>query len=150
MTVRKSPDLKLLQGNPGNRPVGKGGKSKTGRPLPPADLAGEAFAEWCRITDYLERVGHIEMVDHAALVVYCSSWAAYDAARKAFEEHGPLVTGRDGGLVKNPAAQIMNDASKTMALYGAKFGFSPRDRQALGLTSGGGDEDDMDAALRAL
>ncbi|GIH10327.1 hypothetical protein Rhe02_83940 [Rhizocola hellebori] len=108
--------------------------SKTAKPLPPSDLKGEAFAEWARITAFLE-VGHIESIDHAALVVYCSAWAMFDAARKAFETHGPLMVGRDGGLVKNPSAQIMNDAAKIMLSYEAKFGFTPRDRINLGIST---------------
>lgn len=145
---RKSPDLKVLRGNPGNRAVSAPG-SVSGRPVPPADLSGEAFAEWARITTYLERVGRIESVDYAALVVYCSAWALFDGARRALDEHGPLVVGRDGGLVKNPAAQVMRDASDTMLKFGARFGFTPRDRQNLGIgVDDGGD--DLDDALGAL
>lgn len=146
----QAPDLKLLHGNPGKRPVGRVSKSATGRPTPPADLSGEAYAEWCRITAYLERVGKIEHVDYAALTVYCSAWAMFDSARQALDEHGPLVRGRDGGLVKNPAAQIMKDASDVMLKFGARFGFTPKDRQNLGIVSSDDDGDDMDAALKAL
>lgn len=149
MSVRKSPDVKALNGNPGNRALSTNGKSATGTPQPPADLRGEAFAEWCRVTDFLQRTGHIEKIDHAALVVYCSAWGMFDAARKQFEEYGPLTVGRDGGFVKNPAAQIMTDASKIMAQYGAKFGFTPRDRVTLGMTSGE-DESSIEDALNGL
>ncbi|MDM4718470.1 phage terminase small subunit P27 family [Micromonospora sp. WMMA1363] len=150
MADSKSPDLKMLQGNPGNRPVGAKAASKTGCPSPPADLRGEAFAEWSRITAYLERVGRIEAVDYAALVVYCSAWALFDSARRALDEHGPLVVGRDGGLVKNPAAQVMRDASDTMLKFGGRFGFTPRDRQNLGIGADVEGGDDLDAHLRAL
>jgi P27 family predicted phage terminase small subunit len=150
MADRKAPELKLLHGNPGNRPVSSKTKSATGRPSPPADLKGEAFAEWCRITTYLEKVGHIESVDYAALVVYCSAWAMFDSARRAYEEKGPLIVGRDGGLVKNPAAQIMRDASDTMLKYGAKFGFTPKDRQNMGITNDPDDGDDLERQLTAL
>lgn len=150
MTVQKSPQLKLLQGNPGNRPVPGKSKSTTGRPLPPPNLKGEAFAEWARVTDYLSKVGRIEQIDYAGLVVYCSSWAMYVDAVKAVEEYGPLVAGRDGLMVKNPAAQIMRDASDTMLKFGAKFGTTPRDRLNLGIATELDDADDMDKALQAL
>lgn len=146
---RKAPELKLLHGNPSNEPAQAPAKSRTGRPSPPADLKGEAFAEWCRITTYLEKVGRIEMVDYAALVVYCSAWAAFDDARQAMEEHGTLVTGRDGGLVKNPAAQIMKDSSAIMLNYGSRFGFTPKDRVNLGILADEG-SDDLESALKAL
>ncbi|MDM4721832.1 phage terminase small subunit P27 family [Micromonospora sp. WMMA1363] len=147
---RKNSDLKVLRGNPGNRAVSPKGGSVTGRPVPPADLTGEAFAEWARITAYLERVGRIEAVDYAALVVYCSAWALFDGARRALDDHGPLVVGRDGGLVKNPAAQVMRDASDTMLKFGGRFGFTPRDRQNLGIGVHDDGGDDLDSALDAL
>ncbi len=147
---RKPPELKLLHGNPSNEKQNTPAKSKTGRPRPPADLKGEAFAEWSRITTYLEKVGHIESVDHAALVVYCSAWASFNDARLALEEHGPLVMGRDGGYVKNPAAQIMKDAAAIMLSYGQRFGFTPKDRQNLGIGSADTGEDELDQALGAL
>lgn len=147
----KAPELKLLQGNPGKEPTRSPARSATGTPSPPADLKGEAFAEWARVTSYLAKVGRIETIDYAALVVYCSSWAMYDTSRKAFDEKGPLVIGRDGGFVKNPAAQLMKDASDTMLKYGAKFGFTPKDRQNLGIGSSDNDEgDEFERQLRAI
>jgi P27 family predicted phage terminase small subunit len=149
---RKPVELKLIHGNPSKETgIAEAKTSATGVPSPPADLQGEAFAEWCRITYFLKSVGHIEMIDHSALVVYCSAWAMFDSARKAYEQHGPIVLGRDGGFVKNPAAQIMNDASKIMMTYGSKFGFTPRDRINLGLAQGAGkDDDDIDRMLSAI
>ena len=147
MADRKPANVKLLHGNPSNRPVTPGTTSTTGAPKPPADLKGEAFAEWCRITAYLQKVGHIELVDYAALVVYCSAWAMFDDARRSFDEYGPLIPGRDGGLVKNPAAQLMRDASDTMLKFGGRFGFTPKDRQNMGIVSSEGDEDDLEGVL---
>ncbi|MEV6638429.1 phage terminase small subunit P27 family [Actinoplanes sp. NPDC051470] len=147
MADRKPAAVKLLHGNPGNRDITSSATSTTGAPRPPADLKGEAFAEWCRITGYLSRVGQIEAVDYAALTVYCCAWAMFDDARRLMDEHGPVVMGRDGGLVKNPAAQVMRDASDTMLKFGGRFGFTPKDRQNMGLTSGEPDDDDLESAL---
>ena len=147
MADRKPAQIKYLHGNPGNRPVAPGTASATGAPRPPADLVGEAFAEWCRVAAFLEKIGRIEKIDYAALVVYCSAWAMFDSARQAFEEHGPLIPGRDGGLVKNPAAQIMRDASDTMLKFGGRFGFTPKDRQNMGIESEPDEGDDIESAL---
>lgn len=142
---------KELRGNPGNRPTSTEAKSKTGPPAPPDDLKGEAYAEWCRVTTFLEKVGQIEKVDYAALMVYCSAWGMFDDARREFNELGPLLLGRDGGYVKNPAAQIMNDASKIMLAFGAKFGVTPKDRQNMGIVSTDPNEkNDLQKELAAL
>lgn len=151
MADRKSAEVTYLHGNPGNRPpVGGAVKSATGRPLPPADLSGEAFAEWSRITSFLTRVGRIEMIDYAALMVYCAAWASFNDARVALEKYGSLVEGRDGLLVKNPAAQIMKDSAGIMLNFGSKFGFTPRDRQNLGITSEPAKGDELEEGLAAL
>lgn len=147
MADRKPADVKYLHGNPGNRPVTSGTTSTTGVPRPPADLKGEAFAEWCRITAYLSKVGRIEQVDYAALVVYCSAWSMFDDARRMLDNHGPVIPGRDGGLVKNPAAQVMRDASDTMLKFGGRFGFTPKDRQNMGIAAPEKDEDDLEGVL---
>ncbi|MDG4826032.1 phage terminase small subunit P27 family [Asanoa sp. WMMD1127] len=150
MADRKAAEVHYLHGNPGNRPQGGKAKSLTGRPLPPADLEGEAFAEWSRIVSFLDKAGRIESIDHAALVVYCASWAAFNDARQALAKYGTLVEGRDGLLVKNPAAQIMKDSAAIMLNYGSKFGFTPRDRQNLGITSDPGEGDSFEKELAGL
>jgi P27 family predicted phage terminase small subunit len=138
MSHRKPTDLKLLQGNPGKAgDLGQVATSKTGRPMPPADLKGEAFAEWARVVNHLEAIGHIENVDRAALVVYVTAWDTYNKAREILEDHGPIINGKDGQLVKNPAHQVMRDSSDTMLKYAAKFGLTPKDRQNMGLAAGG-------------
>lgn len=143
-------ELKVLEGNRSQESTRPAAKSITGIPSPPTDLRGEAFAEWCRVTNYLSKVGRIELVDYAALVVYCSAWSIFDEARKAMEEHGTLTVGRDGGLVKNPAAQVMRDAADTMLKFGSKFGVTPKDRQNMGIGAEAEPEDDVERELRAL
>lgn len=147
----KSPDLKVLHGNPSKEPEKPATKSLTGAPKPPGDLKGEAFAEWCRVTAFLTKVGRVEAVDYAALVVYVSAWETFDLARQAMSDQGPLIQGRDGNLVRNPAAQIMRDSADTMLKFGAKFGVTPKDRQNLGIAGDpAGDEDELEKHLRIV
>ncbi|WP_326827374.1 phage terminase small subunit P27 family [Streptomyces sp. NBC_01751] len=121
-----------LKGNPSNKKLaGSEPEPRRGAPRPPADLKGEALAEWGRIVPELDRLGLITVVDRAYLVAYCESWAIFDQSRSAMAEYGPLVAGRDGGLVKNPAAQVMRDAADMMLKFGSRFGLSPSDRTRL-------------------
>lgn len=124
--------LKILEGNPGQRKLNTTEpQPRAAAPLPPAQLVGEALAEWGRIVPELDRLGLLTVVDRAYLVAYCEAWATFDAARQAIAEYGPLVAGRDGGMVKNPAAQIMKDAADMMLKFGSRFGLSPADRTRL-------------------
>ncbi|MEV5080320.1 phage terminase small subunit P27 family [Streptomyces sp. NPDC056159] len=128
--------LTELRGNPSKKKLSGGEPEPTrGAPRPPADLKGEALAEWGRIVPELDKLGLLTKVDRAYLVAYCEAWSTFDAAREAMAEYGPLVAGRDGGLVKNPAAQVMRDAADMMLKFGSRFGLSPSDRTRLSVPS---------------
>ncbi len=138
-----------LKGNPSKKKLtGSEPEPSRGAPRPPADLKGEALAEWGRIVPELDRLGLLTKVDRAYLVAYCESWASFNAAREALAEFGPLVAGRDGGMVKNPASQIMRDAADLMLKFGSRFGLSPSDRTRLSVPSGS--EDGPDAQVLSL
>lgn len=127
--------LKALEGNPGKRPLNRVEPVPSAAiPEPPVTLKGEARSEWRRVVPELARLGLVTKVDRAYLVAYCSAWGTFEAARIAMAEHGPLINGRDGNLVKNPAAQIMRDAADLMIKFGARFGLSPSDRTRLAVT----------------
>lgn len=123
--------LKILEGNPGQRPIGEEPKPRSGAPLPPAHMSGEALAEWGRVVPDLDKIGMLAKVDRAYLVVYCEAWQAYCEASQALRDHGVVVKGREDTLVKNPAAQVMRDAADLMLKYGSRFGLSPSDRVKL-------------------
>lgn len=123
-----------LKGNPGKKKLSGGEPEPTkGAPKPPADLTGEALAEWSRVVPELDRLGLLTKVDRAYLVAYVEAWATFNSARAAMREYGALVAGRDGGMVKNPAAQVMRDAADLMLKFGSRFGLSPSDRTRLSL-----------------
>jgi P27 family predicted phage terminase small subunit len=132
VTAKKPAAIKKLEGNPGKRPIQEEPEPRAGAPKPPADLSGEAFAEWCRIVPDLDAIGLLAKVDRGYLVAYCEAWASFNEARTEIAERGILIPGRDGGLVKNPAAQIMKDSMDAMLKFGAKFGLSPGDRARMG------------------
>ena len=111
-------------------------------------VADLSLAEWGRIVPELDRLGLLTKVDRAYLVAYCEAWATFNAAREAMAEYGPLVAGRDGGLVKNPAAQVMRDAADLMLKFGSRFGLSPSDRTRLSVPSES--EDGPDAQVLSL
>ncbi|MCP9207818.1 phage terminase small subunit P27 family [Streptomyces cucumeris] len=138
-----------LKGNPSKKRLnGTEPEPTRGAPRPPADLKGEALAEWGRIVPELDGLGLLARVDRAYLVAYCEAWATFNAAREAMAEYGPLVAGRDGGLVKNPAAQVMRDAADLMLKFGSRFGLSPSDRTRLSVPSAA--EDGPDAQVLSL
>jgi P27 family predicted phage terminase small subunit len=130
----KPTHLKILSGNPGKRPLPENEPQPTkGEPSPPDWLEGEAIEEWRRVVPELAALGLTALVDRAALVVYCQAWASYVSASRQLAEQGPTSTGRNGELVKHPAAQIARDSADLMNKYGQQFGFTPASRARLSL-----------------
>ncbi len=68
----------------------------TGAPPCPSHLAGEARAEWRRVTKELLAAGVLCKADRAVLVAYCEAWADYLIASTAVA--GCLKADAEAGL----------------------------------------------------
>lgn len=72
-------------------------------PNPPDHLAGEALAEWQRITAELHSLGLVSAIDRAALVLYSESWGLYVLASEQIKAMaGALVVSHPNGF-KGPS-----------------------------------------------
>jgi len=104
-------------------------------PQSPKWLAQAAKDEWTRVIEVCARYeGWLQAVDRAALSAYCMSWATYEQAAQDIAERGVLVPGRSSAdavsatMVKNPAVQILRDASVQMLRWCRELGFTPDSR----------------------
>ena len=130
--------LKLLQGNPGKRPL----KLDEFRPAveipkPPAHVrdSKEAAKEWRRVTAELARYGLISQVDRAALVFYVVNWArhceAEEMIKKAAEASGGsglFVKTPNGYPVQSPWVAVSNKSMELCRVFLAGFGMTPAAR----------------------
>jgi len=64
---------------------------EVGIPPAPAHLAGDALAEWQRVTPLLEACNMLAKIDLAILAMYCDAWARYLDLQRATEELGRLA-----------------------------------------------------------
>jgi P27 family predicted phage terminase small subunit len=117
-----------------------GGKPMPAEPVPgelevapPPCLSGRALEEWHRIGPDLEAKGLLTAWDIGPFTIYCESVQAFEDAQRAVSEHGMLVPGRNGLLVKNPAVQLARDAAMLLLASAARFGLTPSDRSSLTL-----------------
>lgn len=99
-------------------------------PQPPEGLSLLARGVWERLAPDLWRTGVLTEWDRDAFGVYCSAVANHREAQALVDERGVVVTSERGG-VKNPAMQVVRDCATTILQYGARFGLTPSDRQAL-------------------
>lgn len=146
--------LKILKGNPGQRPIEPEPEPEKALPLPPSYFTGEALAEWGRIVGPLFELGLVTVVDRAGLIAYCEAWDLYCSAMQTFRDGGSQVTIRgERSLVKNPCLAVAKDALDSMLKYGSRFGMTPSDRVRLTVPEGFGKKPkttEEDAALRLL
>lgn len=147
------PQLKLIAGNPGRRPIDldAGVNPTVGIPPCPGHLSIEAKAEWKRLAPQLEALRLITALDMAVFAMYCQAYGRWsfaekrikelnqkaDAAAKAAAVAGEIIAGnarRYPGLVQlTPSEfeqqsvwlQVANKAMEQAIKYAAEFGLSP-------------------------
>ena len=154
----KPTKLKLLQGNPGRRPLNNSEPTPdAGEPLMPDGLSEAAKAEWKAVIPILRKMGVLTIADGATVAGYCQSRADWLRAQAEIEEYGVTVeepiTNRMGDVVghrrkKNPAVTVASDAKKMMRAFASDLGLSPASRTRVHVSPDDKpDEDDLDDVL---
>lgn len=129
--------LKILEGNPGKRPLPKNEPKPEVAIIPcPAYLKSDriAYNEWNRIVPELYKLGLLTNADKVTLEIYCSQYAIY---RRAIRELGTdlITTNIRNGDKANPAAAIAREAAKTIKAIAIEFGLTPSSRARISLPS---------------
>jgi P27 family predicted phage terminase small subunit len=124
--------LKILEGNPGKRPL------PTNEPvIPPGDLSppsilrDEALAEWHRVVGLLVSVGIATPVDRAVLAAYCNAWGRFVDAERMIQQKGMTVGTGDGYAIQSTWLVIANKALDQLLKLGTEFGMTPSSRCRL-------------------
>jgi P27 family predicted phage terminase small subunit len=133
--------LKVLMGNPGNRPINQDEpKPKPLMPYKPKMLKGEALKEWKRITKKLYDIGLLTEIDGAALAAYCQCYKRWVETEELLDKLGYDTNGKFNGFMYKlpsgyyqqlPQVSIAQTYAKLMSVYLAKFGLSPADRVGM-------------------
>lgn len=81
----KPVELKVLEGNPGHRPLGLANHPAPRAAVPtcPKWLVGEARREWQRLAPQLMSVGLLTELDRGTLALVCAAWGRYVSAEIA-------------------------------------------------------------------
>lgn len=135
----KPTHLKLVQGNPGRRPIepDKIQPPERSKALaPPACLGATAKAEWRRLAPVLHKLGLLSDMDRGVFTAYCEAWGRWrDAERKLQELRKQSDSGdvmviktQAGNYIQNPYLGIANKAMNDMVRHAAEFGLSPSAR----------------------
>lgn len=123
--------LKLLEGNPGNRPLNTAEPSCTGVPDCPDWLEDEAKAEWERMSTVLENMGMLTDMDMVAFAGYCQAYARWREAEEFLSQHGSIVRTPNGYLQQVPQVSIAQTNLKIVLKFCEQFGLTPSSRSRI-------------------
>lgn len=145
----KPTSLKLLQGNPGHRPLNPNEpKPRAVIPPPPEHVTGEARKEWFRISKQLHGLGLLTEIDRAMLAAYCIAWGRWVEAEQNLAKYGTVMLSPDKGWpVQSPYLAIANRAMEQMAKFLTEFGMSPSSRTRIQVSGQSATSDPMEELL---
>jgi P27 family predicted phage terminase small subunit len=124
--------VKLLDGNPGKRPIKEPIAFAPLLESCPAWLSDRAKAEWARVVPELERYpGLASAVDAAVMTRYVCAWDAMVEAELEVQATGVTITNSKGDTVYNPALKAAQQAGQELRMVCAEFGFTPAARQRI-------------------
>jgi P27 family predicted phage terminase small subunit len=126
---RKSDDLKKRHGT--FRPDRKKPAPKKSASLRmPSGLAPDIQAAWRRFAPLVAEHG-VTPADTTALVDLCTCVVRLQQAEAAIAQHGVLVDGYRGSLVKNPAVAVAMQYRAAFHRWCDAFGLTPAAREKL-------------------
>ena len=130
--IPKPTALKVLEGNPGHRPLPKGEPRPTPiAPKCPSWLSADAKTEWKRVAPELERMALLTAIDGAALAAYCEAWAEFKQTGAVIAKEGLTVKTSAGTVVQHPAVGIRHRSMLLIRAFAAEYGFTPASRVRL-------------------
>ncbi|SEG20651.1 phage terminase small subunit P27 family [Marinobacterium lutimaris] len=144
----KPTELKLLQGNAGKRSTNKDEPKVDALkkvPVAPCWLSERGAEAWEHLAEWLVGSKILTATDLHNLEAFCSAYSRWRDAEEHYAKEGPVVEGATGGPVKNPAATVINESLKQMAMFGSALGLDPASRARLAVP--GAEEENPFAAL---
>ena len=144
--------IKILEGNPGNRPLNKNEpKPESKLPECPDWLEDEAKKEWKRLAKELEDIGLLTNVDMAVFAGYCQSYARWREAEEFISKHGSILKTASGYIQQIPQVSIAQQNLKQMRNFCSELGLTPSARSRLQINKKNTIEgDEMEALLAGV
>lgn len=125
--------LKLVQGNPGNRPITKNEPkpARVYKPKAPVAFNKIEKAKWNQISKKLAACRVLTELDLDALEIYVRNWVMMHEALNDLATRGKLVQTPTGGVMWNPQwSQYKHSESVCRSLI-AEFGMTPSTRTSI-------------------
>ena len=125
----KPTHLKLLQGNPGKRPLNANEpKPPLELPPPPDHLNEAAKKEWNRLGPQLVKLNLLSSIDGSGFAGYCVVYSRWVEAEEMLKKTGPVFKAPSGYPQLSPYYTIANQCLAQMRQYLIEFGMTPSSR----------------------
>ena len=159
---KKPTNLKVLEGNPGQRPIPENEPSPQpvcDIPKPPPWMNTDGKKMWKHVAPQLERLGLLTEVDLQALAAACQSWGLYVECERFFRKKNPetgekygrtyIYTNKEGhkNEIERPQVKIGQKALEHFRSFMAEFGLTPSSRAKINIKPPESEEDPMEALI---
>lgn len=154
----KPTSLKLLDGNPGKRPLPENEPIPldASKPTPPSHLNEYALEEWNRVCDGLHAMGILFNIDMAILAAYCVSYSRWKQAEEILNnlrEHGTKIEAliqvtHHGNMIPHPLVGVSNTAARDVLRYASQLGITPAARAGLGVKPKAGEKSKFSGLIK--
>jgi P27 family predicted phage terminase small subunit len=81
----------------------------------------------------VKTMGLVTEADRAAWFNLCQRWHRIRQLENEIDEHGHVVSGRQGELKRNPAASMLKAELEHFRRERGQFGLDPKSREMLGV-----------------
>lgn len=130
----KTSAQKLMDGNPGKRPIRPDLPAPAGAPPMPKRLMVDAVAvaKWQELVPILLGLGTLTTADGEALATLCEVHSSAQACLLELRATGPVMHTDLGGVKPNPAGPLYRGLVSLQASLMGEFGLTPTSRTRLG------------------
>jgi P27 family predicted phage terminase small subunit len=129
--------LRLVQGNPGHRPINEDEPAPTKVFAPPAPrtLSKVEKAKWKKLCKQLSDARVLTELDLDALEIYVRSWHTMMVCLADVKKRGKLILNATGGEVWNPSWTEYKHSVSVVRSLQAEFGLTPSSRTGIVATA---------------
>ena len=136
--------LKIVEGNPGKRPLpANEPKPRPVRPDPPAFLNEKARTIWDSLAGELESLGILTHIDQSTLAGYCASYEEAMRLDRYLQRVGLTYKSPSGYIQQRPHVSIRNKAWDRVAKFGSELGIGAASRSRIEVKKADGDDNPL-------
>lgn len=127
---KKPTSLKLIEGNPGKRPLPENEPRPAViyKPRAPANMSKTEQAKWRQMVRRLSTMRVLTEPDLDALEIYVRNWVAMHEALADISKRGKMLQTPTGGVMWNPSWTQYKHSEKVCRSIQAEFGMTPASR----------------------